>query len=201
MRLRHISLCGVCELQKEMFQKWIRKGLRKPGKDQSGLASVLGIDRTVVSKIVRGSRQLKASEIEIIARYLGEAPPDRIMPISYYIGAGQQVFYLDQNEPLEYVAVSGMWGVECELAIVRGDSMWPFLNEGDRIYIGPARPPIPSDHGQRRVVRLADDRMLVKVMKRTHDPSVWTLDSFNGPSIEDQVVLAVAHIIRIEPAA
>ena len=182
-----------------MFQEWIRTGLSHDGKSQQGLAKELGVDRTIVSRIMGGTREVKAREIEIIARYLGQAPPDRIMPLRYYIGAGQQVLHVADEMPLEYVPVSGMWGVDAELAIVRGDSMWPFLSDGDRLIFGPARAPQPSDHGQRRVVRLADDRMLVKVMRRTADPTVWTLESFNGPAMEDQIVLLAAPILRIEP--
>lgn len=183
----------------DMFSEWVRNGLQRRGKNQSGLAEELGVDRTIVSRIISGNRQLKAKEIEIIARYLEEAPPDRLMALRYYIGAGQQVLHVADEMPLEYVTVSGLWGIEAEVAIVKGDSMWPFLSDGDRLIFGPARPPVPTDHGQRRVVRLADDRMLVKIMRRTADPDVWTLDSFNGPSIEDQVVLLAAPIIRIEP--
>lgn len=184
-----------------MFEAWVAKGLKKPGKDQYGLADALGVDRSAVSKIITGKRQIKAGEIEKVARYLEEPPPDREMPVRYYIGAGQEVFHVDRDDPVDYIPVSGLWGVECEVAIVRGSSMWPLLSDGDRIFIGPARDPVPGDHNQRRAVRLANDRLLVKVMKRTADPHIWTLESFNGPPIEDQVVLAVASIIRIEPAS
>lgn len=182
-----------------MFEDWIAKGLKKPGKDQYGLADALGVDRSAISKLTTGKRQLKAWEIEKVARYIDEPPPSRMMPIRYEIGAGQEVIPLSTDDPDDYIPVSGLWGIECELAVVRGESMWPLLSDGDRLFIGEARAPIPSDHNQRRAVRLADGRQLVKVMKRTSDPSIWTLDSFNGPAIEDVVVEAVAPIIRIEP--
>jgi phage repressor protein C with HTH and peptisase S24 domain len=182
-----------------MFQEWIVKGLKKPGKDQYGLADALGVERSAVSKLVTGKRLLKASEIEKVAAYLGEPPPTRDLPVRYQVGGGQEIFGFPDDQPMAYEPVSGLWGVECELAIVRGDSMWPLLSDGDRIFIGPARPPEPTDHNQRRVVRLADERMFVKVMKRSADPAIWTLESFNAPPVEDVVVVAVAPIIRIEP--
>jgi transcriptional regulator with XRE-family HTH domain len=182
-----------------MFEEWIAKGLKKPGKDQYGLADALGVERTAVSKLINRKRLLKADEIEKVAAYIEEPPPSQIAPVRYLIGAGQEIIGFPDDEPIAYESVGGMWGVEFELAIVRGDSMWPMLNDGDRLFIGPSRNPSPTDHNQRRVVRLADDRLFVKVMKRSLDPAVWTLESFNFPPIEDVVVLAVASIIRIEP--
>lgn len=182
-----------------MFRTWIAEGLKKEGKDQYGLADALGVDRSAISKLISGKRQLKADEIEKAARYLQEPPPARMMPVQYTIGAGQVVMPVANDEPLEYEAVSGLWGVEAELAIVRGDSMWPLISDGSWIIMGAARNPDPSDHNRLRAVRLADDRILLKVMKRTPDPAVWSLESTNAPPIEDVVVLAVAPILRIEP--
>jgi transcriptional regulator with XRE-family HTH domain len=182
-----------------MFLQWIKKGLAKHGKHQKGLAAALGVDRSSVSKLLSGARQLKADEIEKIAAYLEEPPPSRTMPVRYRIGAGQAVYAIDTDDAIDYEPVGGMWGIEAELAIVDGDSMLPFVGRGARIFFGPARGPQPSDHRQLRVVRLADDRMLLKSMVRTADPSVWTLESTNAPPIEDVVVVAVAPIIRIEP--
>jgi transcriptional regulator with XRE-family HTH domain len=182
-----------------MFLQWILKGLAKPGKHQKGLADALGIDRSGISKLLSGARQLKADEIEKIAAYLEEPPPSRMMPLRYRIGAGQAVYAIDTDDAIDYEPVSGMWGIDAELAIVDGDSMWPAFDHGAKIFLGPARAPAPEDNRKMRVVRLADDRMLVKTMIRTADPAVWTLLSLNAPPIEDVVVVAVAPIIRIEP--
>lgn len=182
-----------------MFQEWIAKGLQKPGKDQYGLADVLGIDRSGISKLITGVRQLKADEISKVAAYIEEAPPTRVIPISYTVGAGQEVFAVDEDSAQGYEAVSGFWGVEVELAVVKGDSMWPMFEDGAKIYFGPSRQPRLDDNRKMRMVRLADDRLLVKVMRRTNEPGIWTLESFNAPPIEDKVVYAVAEILRIEP--
>lgn len=181
-----------------MFVEWIAAGLEKPGKHQKGLAEAMGIDRSSVSKLLSGVRQLKANEIETVATYLEEPPPTRMMPVRYRIGAGQAVYRIDTDDPIDYEPVSGLWGVEAELAVVEGDSMSPLIGRGARIFFGPARAPEPGDHRRTRVVRLADDRMLLKTMIRTADPTLWTLESTNAPPIEDVVVVAVAPIIRIE---
>jgi phage repressor protein C with HTH and peptisase S24 domain len=54
---------------------WIRRGLGKPGKSQRGLAEALEIDPAGVTRLLKGERQLKATEIAKVARYLGESVP------------------------------------------------------------------------------------------------------------------------------
>lgn len=55
--------------------EWIKKGLTKPGKSNSGLAKALGRAPSAVTALLNGGRQIKASEVAIIARYLDiEAP-------------------------------------------------------------------------------------------------------------------------------
>ncbi len=54
---------------------WIREGLRKPGKNQAGLAASLGIDRAQVTRLLQGKRDLKQRELRTVADYLGETPP------------------------------------------------------------------------------------------------------------------------------
>lgn len=181
-----------------MWKEWVAKGLSKPGKDQYGLGDALGVDRSVASKIKTGKRKLKAHEIPLAANYFEMPPPDMMMPVRYTVGAGQEVFAVDEDEPQSYEAVSGMYGMDAELAIVKGDSMRPLLSDGVKIFFGPGRPPKASDNRELRLVRLADDRLLVKIMRKTGDPSVWTLESFNADPIEDRVVVSVAEIIRID---
>lgn len=64
-----------------MDHQWIRAGLRTPGKTQRGLADSLGIDASAVSRLLNGTRQLKAAEVVTIARYLGIVPPAELVPI------------------------------------------------------------------------------------------------------------------------
>lgn len=55
--------------------EWIRNGLSRPGKTQRGLATALGLDPSAVSRLLTGSRQLRAAEIPVVAAYLeSEAP-------------------------------------------------------------------------------------------------------------------------------
>lgn len=57
------------------YIKWIRSGLKKPGKSQAGLARKLGIDRSQITKMLDDKREIKASELSKISEYLEEAEP------------------------------------------------------------------------------------------------------------------------------
>ncbi|MDQ0473212.1 LexA family transcriptional regulator [Labrys wisconsinensis] len=54
---------------------WIREGLARPGKSQTGLARALGRAPSAVSALLKGTRQLKAREIPLVAAYLEVSPP------------------------------------------------------------------------------------------------------------------------------
>ncbi|MBB5519064.1 LexA family transcriptional regulator [Amphiplicatus metriothermophilus] len=56
--------------------EWIRAALRRdPTKTRAGIAAVLGVDKSAVTRLLSGERQLKFHEAEKIAAYLGVAPP------------------------------------------------------------------------------------------------------------------------------
>jgi 3,4-dihydroxy 2-butanone 4-phosphate synthase/GTP cyclohydrolase II len=54
---------------------WIKDGLSRPGKSQNGLAEALDVDPSSVSRLLKGARQVKTREIELISSYLGYGPP------------------------------------------------------------------------------------------------------------------------------
>lgn len=53
--------------------------------------------------------------------------------------------------------------------------------------------------GRRAVVRLADDRVLVKTVRRGSQSGLYTLVSLNAPDIEDVALLWAAPIDWIKP--
>ena len=56
--------------QKEL-RDWLRAGLAKTDKKRTAteLAKILGVERTAISKILSGNRQVKTSEVRKIAEY------------------------------------------------------------------------------------------------------------------------------------
>jgi phage repressor protein C with HTH and peptisase S24 domain len=57
---------------------WIRAGLAKPGKTQSGLAKALGRAPSAVTALLKGERELKAREVAVVAAYLEVLPPGAV---------------------------------------------------------------------------------------------------------------------------
>ncbi|MEP4379777.1 MAG: S24 family peptidase [Alphaproteobacteria bacterium] len=61
---------------------WIRDGLTKPGKTQRGLAAALGVDPSAISRLLAGTRQLRAAELPVVAAYLESGIPSGLTPES-----------------------------------------------------------------------------------------------------------------------
>lgn len=57
-----------------MDHKWLKEMLGRPGYSQAGLAAALGRNPSAINRMVRGERQIKASELPIILKYLDEPP-------------------------------------------------------------------------------------------------------------------------------
>ena len=55
---------------------WLDRGLRKPGKSQSGLARALGIAPAAINRALKGKRDIKARELPIISAYIEEPAPN-----------------------------------------------------------------------------------------------------------------------------
>lgn len=58
-----------------MFSTWLRTVLTRPGLSQRGLARHLGLESSQVSRMCQGKRRPQLDEIEKIAAYVGEYPP------------------------------------------------------------------------------------------------------------------------------
>lgn len=111
------------------------------------------------------------------------------MPIRGYVGAGAEFIPFPANDADPGLGDAPLT-VEpnSEAVIVRGDSMYPRYFDGEYLYyINELRD--PRDFlGQECVVKLADGRMFVKILRRGSTPKLFNLESWNAPTIEDQKV-------------
>lgn len=57
------------------FVEWINEGLKNTGKTRRGLAAILHVDPSIVTRIIQGKRRVKADELMDISRYLEVPPP------------------------------------------------------------------------------------------------------------------------------
>ena len=155
---------------------WIRQGLRKPGKTQRGLAAALGVDASAISRLLNGTRQLKAAEIALIARYLGETPPaesilqvpaDTAPPAGAPLHYAPSVMHGPRDLPVVGTAVAGsdgmflmngqvhdyierppsLQGVAGAYAVYVADrSMEPRYFAGETLHVHPGRPVQQGDN-------------------------------------------------------
>jgi transcriptional regulator with XRE-family HTH domain len=66
---------GVPMASDELRSRWIAEALARTGKTQKGLAQALGLDPASANRLTKGTRRLKASELPLVERYLGERAP------------------------------------------------------------------------------------------------------------------------------
>lgn len=135
-----------------MDVEWIRTALRRPGKSQAGLARALGRDPSAVTKLLQGSRQLKAAEIAKVQAYLAAQPeatarPDweaefQLVPV-YDIRASAGAGSLTEDgEPIYFHMFRRQWldrmtvsPGQLSVVQVSGDSMWDTLHDGDHVLL------------------------------------------------------------------
>jgi phage repressor protein C with HTH and peptisase S24 domain len=162
---------------------WIRSGLHKPGKTQRGLAAALGVDASAVSRLLAGTRQLKAAEIAAVARYLEIVPPAAIPPVADPTSNAAPLAFAPsamqgpRNLPVVGTAVAGhdgmflmngqihdyierppsLQGVAGAYAVYVADrSMEPRYFAGETLHVHPGRP-IPQGDNVFVVVQLKPD--------------------------------------------
>jgi phage repressor protein C with HTH and peptisase S24 domain len=157
---------------------WIRRGLQKPGKTQRGLAAALGVDASAISRLLAGTRQLKAAEIEAVTRYLDEgvqpgasvpagfsaaplnyAPAPvagpRDLPVVGTAVAGADGMFLMNGQIHDYIErPPSLQGVAGAYAVYVADrSMEPRYFAGETLHVHPGRP-IPQGDNSFVVVQL-----------------------------------------------
>lgn len=145
---------------------WIRAALdRTPGKTQSGLAQALGIDKSSVSRLLRGERRLKFVEARIAADYLGVEPPagfteestefepfDRagaqpLAPLFRATAGPDEFWRLDRTTVVERkVRAPQLYGAAAAFGFYAPDNaMAPRFKIGEIAWVNPARPAAPGD--------------------------------------------------------
>ncbi|MGE0725889.1 MAG: helix-turn-helix transcriptional regulator [Alphaproteobacteria bacterium] len=168
------------------------------GKSKSGLSRALLLHPTRVSEMITGKRSIDSTELRPLADYL-EWPVEHVLglvdrggpsvrptvPIVGYVGAGALVVPFDDVTKLDRAEAPPTVAPTTVAVIVRGDSMYPVCRDGDLIYYD-QQPEPPDRHLKREcVVRLADGRILVRVLGRGSIEGRYTLLSYNGTPEED----------------
>jgi phage repressor protein C with HTH and peptisase S24 domain len=149
----------------------IKRLLKTTGKSQAGLAKALGVDASIVHRMKEGTREIKAREVATIAKYFDQPDQSPVTPdtnvslpvnlarndssarlpdvevLGTVLGSREDEFLI-LDEPIEYVRrMPGIMGKAKVYALyVQGDSMSPWQESGDLIYVDPNVPPRIGDY-------------------------------------------------------
>lgn len=188
------------------FQDLVRLALREARVNQAELADELGVTQGTVSRWLSGKAKPEVQHWLSVRQFLSRHGVDigedsggrRSIPLSGYVGAGQQVIPVDGDGDVDQIepALPVPDGTIC--VRVRGDSMYPRYFDGELLYYRSEPVPPDSALGRECVVRLKDGRMLVKMFRRGTKVGRYTLESWNAPPIEDQDVEWVAPVEFVE---
>lgn len=125
-------------------------------------------------------------------------------PVVGYIGGGAEFFPVDDHpkgEGIELVPPPPGVLAPCVAARVRGDSMYPMLEDGWLVFWTRDHDGVTDDCINRLcVVQLKDGPTLVKRLRRGSKPGRWTLESHNAPSRLDVLLEWAAPVLDIRPA-
>jgi phage repressor protein C with HTH and peptisase S24 domain len=117
-----------------------------------------------------------------------------------YVGAGAEVVLVDdypQGGGFEEVEVPPGLPEDAVLVVVRGDSMHPRYFDNEYLFYI-RRNDDPRTHlGKESVVKLADGRIFVKVIRRGSNDQVFNLESWNPstPTLEDVMIEWAAPVL------
>lgn len=166
---RRRPLCEIRTMvdpETQRYLTWISDGFKLPGKNQIGLARHLNIAHPQITKLMQGDRLLKVNEIPRIADYLGVPPPARRFPLIGYVGAGGAVSAQPIYDDTEMVAGPEDAPFGTVAVNIRGDSLGSGF-DGWRAFYADRREPFDESWiGELCVVGTADDRVLIKWVRR-----------------------------------
>lgn len=178
--------------------------LDMPDWTQLQLGERLGVNQSTVNRWLKGSDPRGQHRDAINDLYASLTAPldstaENIMQVKLkgFVGAGQEVYQFDEDGA-GYVEAPPSATQATEAVEVRGESMWPLYEDGTLLYYSRQLSP-DMMVGKRCIVRLADDRTLVKSIRKGSERGLFTLVSLNAPDIEDVALMWAAPIDWIKP--
>lgn len=186
------------------------KRLRKAKRlSQPQLAKAAGVSQQLISQLENGinlttkflpdiAKALGATMGEIDKAYVPSAlSRHRQVRLAGFVGAGQEVYQFDEDGAGWVDAPPNVTDAT-EAVEVQGSSMLPVYKAGAILYYSMQMPP-DEMIGEQCVLKLEDDRVLVKTLTRGRERGLYTLVSFNADPIEDVGVVWAAPIDWIKP--
>lgn len=204
----------------------IREYRKRAGLSMDVLAKRVNTTRATIKKLEdgphNGGMHLTTTWMERLAPHLdcnlselmgGEEAPR--VPILGSIGAGEEVIPIDDLPLARMLGDVDYDQINCEyieappggihrnmVALrVKGDSMEPYLSEGDVVYYNQIIRGGFNDYlGKRVIAALKDGRLFMKTLERSHNYGKFNLRSYNAKLIESIELDWCARVAFIKPA-
>jgi hypothetical protein len=216
--------------RQHQLKLWFREltnphGAKKALSDATGLtSSQISRMRNVDASVSKNYQRITDDDLPAIARFfnvlppgyeemtswLGRQPdpadpdeiPEKTVPVVGYVGAGAEAhFYALSDGELDRVPAPDNAGPETVAVEIRGESLGP-LFERWLVHYDEVRSPITHDlMGQLCVVGLANDKVLVKKVRRAKSKAdgLYDLLSNNEDPMLDQVIEWAAKVKSMVP--
>ena len=191
------------------------RAIRKArGLNQSEFAEVVGATQSTVTRWETGSvpggeylHKIAGFANITVEQLMGTdewaSGGDNNILVVGYVGAGAEIIPFDdfaKGNGFDHVARPPFVRGRAVAVEVRGDSLLPVAENGWRlIYSGDQTLDESAVLNRLCVVRLTDDRVLVKRVMRGGVPGRYHLVSTNAPMIEDAALVWAARVIAIVP--
>lgn len=130
-----------------MNNYWLKSQFEcQPGKTKSGLAKALGLEPPAISKILNGTRQIKAREYAIMREYFGlPANSDNMMKNNYRLQNFRTAVDLIEKScngraddwfvPISVLQNKGKTPDKIRIFTVEDDLMLPEFRRGDSVFV------------------------------------------------------------------
>lgn len=177
----------------------IKKARQERGLSQAALAKAVGISQPAIKKIESGTTT-RSRFIHEISGFLGiEAGPTEV-PIVGYVGAGAKANYFAEAQgPFDTVPGPPGSNAVTVAVEIRGESLGSLFDRWLVFYDDVQRPVTADLIGKVCVVGLADDRVLIKQIKRSKAAGLFHLLSATEPPILDVQLLWAAPVRSMAP--
>lgn len=191
---------------------WLKTALERSGMKQAELARRLTQQTgkkyhpTMVNKMLTGERDIRFDEIVSLSLIFGIDTPTpstrKTVRVIGLVTAGASAHLWGKAQDMFEEIDAPPQSTPSTVAVrVVGDSMYGLADDGSHIYYDDVRE-APTDDQLNKlcVVGLADERVVVKRLKRGTEPGRFTLQSLNAPDIENVEVMWAARVTWIRPA-
>lgn len=122
------------------------------------------------------------------------ADPPHTVPVHGYVGAGAGIDPFEDTHPIDHIELPAL-DDQLQCVVVRGLSMYPRYFDGEKLLYSAERRSPARLVGEECVVRLTNGQMLVKIIRRGSRKTLFNLESWNAPLLEDQAIDWASPII------